>query len=88
MFPNINVFDLGAQLGPDPNAPQFGYQTTYELSDSVSWTKGVHTFKFGYDGEKLISPQSFTQRARGDYEWSFLSDYLFDYTPDSLAERT
>lgn len=88
MFPNINVFDLGAQLGPDPNAPQFGYQNTYELSDNLTWTKGTHTFKFGYDGEKMISPQSFTQRARGDYEWSFLSDYLFDYTPDSLAERT
>ncbi|HEX3746286.1 MAG TPA: TonB-dependent receptor [Bryobacteraceae bacterium] len=87
-FPNINVFDLGLQLGPDPNAPQFGYQNTYQLSDSVSWTKGVHTFKFGYEGEKMISPQSFTQRSRGDYEWSFLSDYLFDYTPDYLAERS
>jgi hypothetical protein len=87
-FPNINIFDLGAQLGPDPNAPQFGYQNTYVLSDAVSWTKGAHTFKFGYDGDKLISPQSFTQRARGDYEWSYLSDYLYDYTPDYLAERT
>ena len=87
-FPNINIFDLGAQLGPDPNAPQFGYQNTYQLTDSVMWTKGAHTFKFGYDGEKLIAPQSFTQRARGDYEWSYLSDYLYDYTPDYLAERT
>ncbi|MBS1856905.1 MAG: TonB-dependent receptor [Acidobacteria bacterium] len=87
-FPNINVFDLGAQLGPDPNAPQFGYQNTYQLTDSLSWTKGAHNFKFGFDGTKLISPQSFTQRARGDYEWSFLSDYLYDYTPDYLAERS
>jgi hypothetical protein len=88
MFPNIDIFDLGVQLGPDPNAPQFGIQNTYELTDSVSWTKGAHTFKFGFDGSKLISPQSFTQRARGDYEWSYLSDYLYDYTPDQLAERT
>jgi hypothetical protein len=55
---------------------QFGYQNTYQLTDSVSWTKGTHNFKFGYDGEKLIAPQSFTQRSRGDYESSFLSDYL------------
>lgn len=88
MFPNINVFDLGAQLGPDGNAPQFTIQNTYQLTDNISWTKGAHSFKFGFDGDKLISPQSFTQRARGDYEWSFLSDYLFDYTPDYLAERT
>jgi hypothetical protein len=87
-FPNINIFDLGAQLGPDPNAPQFGIQNTYQLTDSVAWTKGTHTFKFGFDGDKLISPQSFTQRARGDYEWSYLSDYLYDYIPDYLAERT
>ncbi len=87
-FPNINIFDLGAQLGPDGNAPQFGIQNTYELTDSMAWTKGAHNFKFGFDGNKLISPQSFTQRARGDYEWSYLSDYLYDYTPDYLAERT
>jgi Carboxypeptidase regulatory-like domain/TonB dependent receptor-like, beta-barrel len=87
-FPNIEIFDLGAQLGPDPNAPQFGIQNTYQLTDSVVWTKGAHTLKFGFDGNKLISPQSFTQRARGDYEWSYLSDYLYDYTPDYLAERT
>jgi len=87
-FPNINIFDLGAQLGPDPNAPQFGYQNTYELTDNVTWVRGAHSIKFGFDGTKLISPQSFTQRARGDYEWSYLSDYLFDYTPDYLAERT
>jgi len=88
MFPNIDLFDIGAQLGPDPNAPQFGIQNTYQLTDSVSWTKSSHSFKFGFDGSKLISPQSFTQRARGDYEWSYLSDYLYDYTPDYLAERT
>ena len=38
--------------------------------------------KFGFDGWRQVSPQSFTQRARGDYEWSYLSDYLFDYNPD------
>jgi Carboxypeptidase regulatory-like domain len=87
-FPNIEIFDLGVQLGPDPNAPQFTIQNTYQLTDSAIWSKGAHTVKFGFDGNKLISPQSFTQRARGDYEWSYLSDYLFDYTPDYLAERT
>jgi hypothetical protein len=87
-FPNLVIFDLGAQLGPDPNAPQFGYQNTYEITNNVIWTKGNHSFKFGFDGNKLISPQSFTQRARGDYEYSYLSDYLFDYVPDQLGERT
>ncbi len=90
-FPNIDIFELGGvnnTFGPDPNAPQSGIQNQYQLSDVVSWTKGKHSLKFGFDGWKQISPQTFTQRARGDYEWSSLSDYLFDYNPDYIAQRS
>lgn len=87
-YPNVNIFDLNAQLGPDANAPQFGYQNQYQLTDNISWTKGRHNLKFGFDGWKQISPQAFTQRGRGDYEWSNLSDYLFDYNPDYIAQRS
>ena len=87
-FPNVNIFDLNAQLGPDGNAPQFGFQNQYQLTDNVTWTKGKHSLKFGFDGWKQISPQAFTQRSRGDYEWSNLSDYLFDYNPDYIAQRS
>ena len=76
------------QLGPDPNAPQFGYQNTYQLTDNVTWTKGAHTLKFGFDGQRIITPQAFTQRSRGDYQYNYLSDYLFDFTPDYLAQRS
>src|SRR5579875_779332 len=86
-FPNIDVYELNAAYGPDPNAPQFTIQNLYQLTDNVSWTKGNHSFKFGFDGWSSIAPSSFTQRARGDYEWSFLNDYLYDYVPDGLAER-
>jgi outer membrane receptor protein involved in Fe transport len=54
----------------------------------MSSTKGAHTFKFGFDGRKFISPQTFTQRARGDYEYSNLSTYLFDQLPDQVAQRS
>ena len=90
-FPNIDVFELGGvnnTMGPDPNDPQSSVQNQYQLADNITWTKGAHTLKFGFDGWKQISPQTFTQRSRGDYEWTFLSDYLFDNYPDSLAERT
>jgi hypothetical protein len=90
-FPNIDIFELGGvnnTFGPDPNAPQSSIQNQYQLADNISWTKGAHTLKFGFDGWKQISPQTFTQRSRGDYEWSYLSDYLFDNYPDYLAERT
>ena len=88
-FPNIVINELGGfNIGPDPNAPQGGIQNTYQLTDDVNWVKGNHSFKFGFDGWKLISPQFFTQRSRGDYEWNYLSDYLFDYNPDYLAQRS
>lgn len=92
-FPNLYFFDMGnggTFLGPDPNAPQFTIQNLYQLTDNVSYTKGRHTLKLGFDGRKYISPQGFTQRARGDYEWSYLSDYLHDYAtgPNDFAERS
>ncbi len=87
-FPNIYIDQLSTQIGPDPNAPQFGYQNQYQLTDNVTWTKSNHSVKFGFDGWRQVSPQGFTQRARGDYEWSYLSDYLFDYNPDEIAQRS
>jgi hypothetical protein len=87
-FPDLVFYDLGVQLGPDPNAPQYGYQNTYQATDNVTWTKGAHTFKFGFDGIRNISPQSFTQRARGDYQYNSVTTYLLDQVPDYLAQRS
>ena len=87
-FPNLTFDDINLQIGPDPNAPQTTIQNTYQFVDNVTWSRGRHTFKFGFDGRKSISPQTFTQRGRGDYDYSTLSVYLQDLTPDSLAERS
>ena len=88
-YPTLVFFDLnGAQLGPDNLAPQFTYQNVYQGNDTFTWVKGRHTMKFGFEGRKYISPQSFTQRARGDYEYNTLNLYMQDYTPDYLAERS
>ena len=97
-FPGLDVFPANLQfydqgfigIGPDGNAPQFTIQNLYQFTDNVSYTKGNHTLKFGFDGRKYISPQGFTQRARGDYEWANLDQYLHDLAPDSsgFAERS
>jgi hypothetical protein len=87
-FPNVALGDLGINIGPDGNAPQFTYQNVYQLVDNLSWTKGRHTLQFGVEGRKYISPQSFTQRARGDYEYNSTDLFLRDFTPDSIAERS
>jgi hypothetical protein len=87
-FPNLVFVNENLQLGPDPNGPQGTIQNTYQLVDNVSWTKGKHTLQLGVEGRKYISPQSFTQRSRGDYDYTSFQLYLNDGTPDQLAERS
>lgn len=90
-FPNLQFFDQGIGnviYGPDQNAPQSTIQNLYQFVDNVSWTKGTHTIKVGFDGRKYISPQTFTQRARGDYEYDYLTEYLHDLAPTSFGERS
>jgi hypothetical protein len=87
-FPNLSFDQLNLQIGPNPNAPQFTIINTYQAADNLSWTKGRHTWQFGLEGRKYISPQNFTQRSRGDYEYSALELYLNDQVPDTLAERS
>ena len=88
-FPNLVYDDQGfVNLGPDQNAPQFTIQNLYQVTDNVSYVKGRHTFTIGFDGRKYISPQGFTQRARGDYEWDNLTEFLHDLAPTSFGERS
>jgi hypothetical protein len=90
-FPNLTFYDQGyINVGPDPNAPQFTIQNLYQATDNINWVKGKHTIKVGFDGRKYISPQGFTQRARGDYEWAALDQFLHDLAPDQngFAERS
>lgn len=81
---DMNFFTLGA----DGNAPQFTVQNLYEITNNVSYIRGKHTLKFGFDGRKYISPQGFTQRFRGDYEYSSLDNFLHDLAPDDFGERS
>jgi len=90
-FPNliIGFFEgNGVQIGPDGNAPQFGYQNFYQLVDNISWVKGRHNWKFGAEYREYIAPQGFTQRVRGDYDYTSFNQYFTDQVPDYLAERS
>jgi hypothetical protein len=85
-FPNLILDDLGVNIGPDPNAPQFGIENNYQLVDNITYLAGNHSVKFGGDFRKIISPQRFVQRERGDYEYLSVADYLRDFSP-VFAER-
>jgi hypothetical protein len=87
VFPNITLDDLGLNIGPDPNAPQFGIENNYQIVNNLTWLKGNHTLKFGGDLRWIISPQSFSQRVRGDYEYLSTEQFLVDLSPDAFGER-
>jgi hypothetical protein len=88
-FPNILLNDLGGvNIGPDSNAPQFTIQNFYSGVDNVTWTKGKHNLKFGAEWREYISPQNFTQRQRGDYEYNSTQMFLEDFSPDIIGERS
>jgi len=90
-YPNLLVGigeSSGVLLGPDGNAPQFGYQNFYQLVDNISWVRGRHNFKFGAEYREYIAPQGFTQRVRGDYEYLFFNTYFSDLAPDYFGERS
>ena len=87
-FPNIGLKDLGLDIGPNPNAPQTYVENNYQVVNNLTWLKGNHSLKFGGDFRRVISPQSFVQRQRGDYQYNTFDLFLQDVSPDSLAERT
>ncbi|HEX4951176.1 MAG TPA: carboxypeptidase regulatory-like domain-containing protein, partial [Blastocatellia bacterium] len=86
-FPNIGLRDLGIDIGPNPNAPQFNTENNYQLINNFSYLAGNHSLKFGADVRKSISPQTFVQRERGDYQYDSTERFLRDLNPDFLAER-
>jgi len=86
-FPNLQLDDLGINIGPDQNAPQFTIENSYQIVDQATYTHHQHAIKFGVDWRNIISPQSFVQRQRGDYQYPNLDIYLRDTQP-SFGERT
>ncbi len=87
-FPNLDINDLGAQIGPDFAAPSSNVQNTYQALDNLTWVKGEQTFTFGGEARKYIAPLDDPNRLLGDYEWSTLNLYLQDVAPDYLGQRS
>jgi Carboxypeptidase regulatory-like domain len=88
VFPNVAFDDLGLNIGPNGNAPQFNIENNYQIVNNMTYLWGNHSLKFGGDFRKVISPQSFVQRSRGEYQYSTLERFLLDISPDLLAQRS
>jgi hypothetical protein len=81
VFPNIAVDDLQLQMGPDPNTPTGSIENKAQLQENITKTWGKHTFKAGLNFTDIILTGFFIQRARGDYDYASLEEYLLDKQP-------
>jgi|SRR5690242_4549917 len=80
-FPNVEIDELGSNLGPNGLAPQGYTQNVYQWLDSVTYIRGKHTFKFGAEVRKYIAPTNTLPRARGEWDYATLSQFINDFVP-------
>ncbi len=80
-FPNLAFDDLSLQVGPDPNIPSGQISNHLGLQDNITKNWGRHTIKAGYEFGDTILTGTFVQRARGDYDYANLGEYLTDSSP-------
>jgi Carboxypeptidase regulatory-like domain len=57
--PFLFLNDRGLRLGNTVQGPQARVAENFQIQDSLSWAKGDHRFKFGFDGTKYKQDQVF-----------------------------
>jgi hypothetical protein len=75
------IDDLQLQIGPDPNTPTGSIENLSQLQENLTKTWGRHTIKAGFNISDIILSGFFVQRARGDYDYATLEEFLLDKQP-------
>src|SRR5207302_11450977 len=73
-IPNINLvgdgFNAnGYSFGDSTEAPYENQNNTAQFLDNISWNKGKHTFKFGFEFDRQNFNQIGNQYSRGQYSF-------------------
>lgn len=92
--PYIQLLDRGLTLGNSIQGPQSRVTENFQIQDSVSWSKGDHRFKFGFDGTQYKQDQLFLFINQGIFTYSGrfggnttrddLADFLIGNSPIAL----
>jgi Carboxypeptidase regulatory-like domain len=83
-LPTITVSPF-AQLGADKGDPRQRVDTNWHYIDNISWKRGKHDMKFGYEFRRTSVSQIFNRTARGTLSFSSLDDFLAG-TPDGGSQ--
>jgi Carboxypeptidase regulatory-like domain/TonB dependent receptor-like, beta-barrel len=77
---DVTILDLGnTTIGPTD--PAWQKQSTYQITDNLTWVHGKHTFKFGGQYNHFIYPQFFLPRSNGDNWYKSTQEFINDLEP-------
>ncbi len=89
VIPSIEVTDFGltgfnaattrTAIGLAVNLPQFRFNDTYQFVDSMVYTTGNHSFKFGADIRRTDARVFFVPTTRGRLAYSTLQNFVDDF---------
>jgi hypothetical protein len=83
--PDVTIQELGGTtIGPSD--AQFQKQTSYSITDHLTWAHGKHTFKVGGQYTHFIYPQFFLPRSNGDNEYLVTQTFINDLVPDNVGQ--
>jgi hypothetical protein len=80
--PGVALADIGMQQQGSAD-PQNQKQLTYQILDSISLTRGRHTFKLGAGFSHILYPQFFLPRSTGDNEYLTTQEFVNDAVPSA-----
>lgn len=88
-IPSLEISELGligfnaaasrTALGLAVNLPQFRTNNIYQIQDNLSWIKGNHTFKFGFNGIENRIQSFFFPTIRGLLRYATLNAFVSDF---------
>lgn len=80
-FPNAEIDTLSLNIGPEGNGPQGRTTNVYQIADNQTYTRGRHTLKWGAEGLRWIAPSFALPRARGEWDYANLNEFVNDLLP-------
>ena len=63
-------------IGPSRFGPSYSRQSLFQFTDDLSWVRGRHSLKFGFDHRFYRLPTSRPQSPYGFYQFNGLTDFL------------
>jgi len=96
-IPSIEINELGligfnaagsrTAIGLAVNLPQFRFNNTYQIIDNLSYTRGAHSMKFGFDIRRIQVKSFFLPTIRGRLAYATLADYVNDVAIASAVNK-